>query len=75
MTVVKIVGCDFMVPKEQITTWLSLYGEFVSELEEDVFRDDQQTKGNNRTGNYSIVMKLEHKMPQLIPMNGRRVKI
>ena len=74
-TVVKIEGCDYQVPEEQIITWLSHYGEFVSKLEEDVFKDDQQTKGNNRTGNYSIVMKLEHKMPQLIPMNGRRVKI
>ena len=74
-TVVKIEGCDYQVPEEQIKTWLSHYGVFISELEEDLFRDDQETKGNNRTGNYSIVMKLEHKMPQLIPMNGRRVKI
>ena len=74
-TVIKIEGCDYLVPEEQIMTWLSHYGEAVSGLEEDVFKDDQQTGGNNRTGNYSIRMKLEHKMPQLIPMNGRRVKI
>jgi hypothetical protein len=74
-TVVKIEGCDYMVPEEQIMTWLSHYGEFASELEEDLFKDNEITEGNNRTGNYSIVMKLEHKIPQLIPMNGRRVKI
>ena len=74
-TVVKIEGCDYMVPEEQIMTWLAHYGEFCSELEEDLFKDDQETGGNNRTGNYSVVMRLEHKIPQLIPMNGRRVKI
>ena len=74
-TVVKIESCDYQVQEEQIMTWLSHYGEFVSELEEDQFKDNEVTGGNNRTGNYSVVMKLEHKIPQLIPMNGRRVKI
>ena len=74
-TVVKIEGCDYQVPEEQILTWLSHYGEFVSGLEEDQFKDNEVTGGNNRTGNYSVIMKLEHKIPQLIPMNGRRVKI
>ena len=40
-----------------------------------LFKDSNETQGNNRTGNYSIMMVLEHKIPQLIPMNGRRVKI
>ena len=74
-TIVKIEGCDYQVPEEQILTWLSHYGEIKSELEEDLFKDSNETQGNNRTGNYSIMMVLEHKIPQLIPMNGRRVKI
>jgi hypothetical protein len=74
-TVLKIEGCDYQVPEEQIITWLSHYGEIKSDLEEDHFRDDNKTGGNNRTGNYSIMMVLEHKIPQLLPMNGRRVKM
>ena len=74
-TVVKIEGCDYQVPEEQIITWLSHYGEIKTELEEDLFKDSNETGGNNRTGNYSIMMILEHKIPQLLPMNGRRVKI
>jgi hypothetical protein len=74
-TVVKLEGCDYQVPEEQILTWLSHYGEIKSELEEDLFKDTNLTGGNNRTGNYSIMMILEHKIPQLLPMNGRRVKI
>ena len=34
-----------------------------------------EIRGNNRTGNYLIMMVLEHKIPQLVPMNERRVKI
>ena len=74
-TLVKIEGCDYQVPEEHILTWLSHYGEAKSELEEDLFKDSNETGGNNRTGNYSIMMILEHKIPQLLPMNGRRVKI
>jgi hypothetical protein len=74
-TVVKIEGCDYQIPEEQIITWLSHYGEIKSGLEEDLFKDTNETGGNNRTGNYSVMMILEHKIPQLLPMNGRRVKI
>ena len=74
-TIVKIEGCDYQVPEDQIIMWLSHYGEVKSELEEDLFKDTNETGGNNRTGNYSIMMLLEHKIPQLLPMNGRRVKI
>ena len=46
-----------------------------SELEEDYFLDKKETEATNRTGNYSVLMKLESNIPQLIPMNGRRIKI
>ena len=74
-TLVKIEGCEYQVPEEIILSWLSHYGEIKSELEEDLFKDTKETGGNNRTGNYSLMMILEHKIPQLLPMNGRRVKI
>ena len=71
----KIEGCEWKVPEEQITAWLGHFGTMESELEEDFFVDNTETEATNRTGNYSVLMKLETNMPQLIPMNGRRVKI
>ena len=51
------------------------YGEVKSELKEDHFKDMNETGGNIRTRNCSIMMVLGHKIPQILPMNGRRVKI
>ena len=36
---------------------------------------DDETKATNRTGNYSVLMKLDSNIPQLLPMAGRRIKI
>ena len=73
--VVKIEGCEYRLAEDEILAWLSLYGEARSELKEDCFRDENQKTGNNRTGNYSIMMKLERTIPQLLPMHGRRIKM
>ena len=77
--VVKIEGCEYRVTEDEILNWLSHYGEVTSKLEEDVFRDEVATdgigEGTNRTGNYTVLMKLERPIPQLLPMCGRRVKI
>ena len=74
-TLVKIEGCEHRIPKDQILTLLSFYGSVESELEEDCFVDTIETGASNRTGNYSVMMNLEYKIPQLIPMAGRRIKI
>jgi hypothetical protein len=73
--VVKIEGCEYRIPEEEILAWLGLYGEVTSKLEEDCFRDTSVTTGNNRSGNYSVMMKLDQNIPQLLPMCGRRIKI
>jgi hypothetical protein len=73
--VVKIEGCDYRVPMETIIKWLNLYGEVKSELVEDVFEDGEDSEGENATGIYSVKVKLNRNIPQLIPMDGRRVKI
>ena len=75
--VVKIEGCDYRIPEDEILAWLNLYGEVTSKLEEDCFRDatNATTTGNNRTGNYSVTMKLHSNIPQLLPMCGRRIKM
>ena len=74
-TLVKIEGCEHRIPKEQILAWLTLYGTVESDLEEDYFVDTKETEATNRTGNYSVLMTLDYKIPQLIPMAGRRIKI
>ena len=73
--VVKIEGCEYRVPKEEILRWLAHYGQVTSELEEDCFREETPSMGTNRTGNYTVMMKLDRPIPQLLPMWGRRVKM
>ena len=75
LKLVRIEGCEYRVTKDEIMQWLSLFGEVTSTLEEDCFRDETDTIGANRTGNYSVLMKLESPIPQLLPMCGRRIKI
>ena len=73
--VVKVEGCDYRVSKEMIVTWLSLYGEVMSDVVEDVFEDSEDSEGENATGIYSVKMKLASDIPQLLPMDGRRIKV
>lgn len=73
--VVKIEGCEYCIIEDEILAWLSLYGEVKSKLKEDCFRDENKKNGNNRKGNYSIMMKLEKNIPQLLPMQGRWIKM
>jgi hypothetical protein len=58
-----------------ILKWLGKYGEVKSELVEDVFENGEDSEGENATGIYSVKVKLNHSNPQLLPMDGRRVKI
>ena len=71
----KIEGCEYRVTKDEILQWLSHYGEVTSDLEEDCFREEVVSEGNNRTGNYTVMMKLDKQIPQLLPMCGKRVKM
>ena len=74
-TMVKIEGCDYRIEEDLVVAWLSLYGKIESEMVEDEFVDQKETGGNNRTGNYSVLMTLDSDIPQLLPMDGRRIKI
>jgi hypothetical protein len=75
MRIVKVEGCDYRVSAEVILEWLGLYGEVLSDLVEDVFEDSEDSKGDNTTGIYSVKMKLNQNIPQLLPVDGRRIKI
>jgi hypothetical protein len=73
--IVKVEGCDYRVSGEVILEWLSLYGEVLSDLVEDVFEDSEDSEGDNTTGIYSVKMRLNQNIPQLLPVDGRRIKI
>ena len=75
---VKVEGCEYRLEEKQIINWLSHFGEVKSEITEDTHEgsddssDDLPPVGN---GIYSVLMKLERDMPQLIPMHGKRIRI
>jgi hypothetical protein len=72
---IRIEGCDFSVNIDQLTAWLSNFGEILSPIVEDCFQDDETNEGVNALGTYSVKMKLSKEIPQLLPMYGKRVKI
>lgn len=73
--VVKIESCEHRIQEEEILAWLGLYCEGTSNLEEDCFRDTTAMTGNNRSSNYSVMMKLDQNIPQLIPMCRPQIRI
>ena len=72
---VSLEGCDYRINKEDIETGLGHWGELVSDLRETTFDDPLDPDGTNRTGIYCVEMKLTKKIPQIIPLCGRRVKV
>ena len=76
---VLVEGCGYRVPKEVIIDFLSIYGTVVSEVVEQLFDDGSDpysgNDGTNRTGTYAVKVKLRRKIPQLLPMLGKRIKI
>jgi hypothetical protein len=77
--VIKIEGCDYRIPGKIILEFLSHYEEVLSEVMENLFDDggilDSEAHGTNRSGIYSVKIKLAKDIPQLVPILGRRVKI
>jgi hypothetical protein len=75
---VKVEGCKYRLEEKQIINWLSHFGEVKSEITEDTHEgsddlsDDLPPAGN---GILSVLMKLERDMPQLIPVQGKRIRI
>ena len=75
---IKIDGCDYRIPEETLVEFLSFFGTIVSEIMEDTFDDGIVTEnsgGNNRTGIYSVTIRLGRDIPQILPIMGRRIKI
>ena len=72
----KIDGCDYKIPEEILIQFLSSYGEIMSEILEDLFEDgicpESTSGGLNRTGIYSVKIKLKRDIPQILPIMGKK---
>ena len=77
--IIKIDGCDYKIPENVLIQFLSDFGEIQSEVLEDLFEDGicpaSASGGLNRTGIYSVKIKLSRDIPQILPILGKRIKI
>ena len=72
---IRITGCEYKVSAERLKSALSHWGEVVSEPKEEVFSDPLDLDGTNRTGIYLMRIKPTAEIPELIPLDGLRLKI
>ena len=81
-TWVTIENTDYQVDCKTIKSWLSQYGTLVGDLtlEKEDYEVSKEEEERYRgvvlgTGNLTIKMRLDHPIPQLLPMAGKRIKI
>jgi hypothetical protein len=77
---VKIEGTSLNIKEEEITKWLSVYGELLTEIEEEEIRfsDEDESEGSEvqlGTGKFSVKMRITTDIPQYLPMFGHKAKI
>jgi hypothetical protein len=69
---INIEECEYRILCDTLVEYFSFYGNITSKITEDLFIDgcDQSSEegGTNRTGNYSIQIRLHKPIPQLIPI-------
>jgi hypothetical protein len=70
---ITIEGCEYRVTNEALFSFLSTFGEVTSDILEVIFKEDS-SGGSNRTGFYSVTVKLCKDLPQLVSIMGKRVK-
>jgi hypothetical protein len=69
-----ILGFDYKISIEMIQSCLGTYGKVQLELLDDVFEDSEDSKETNALGVYAGIVKMNSDIPQLLPMDGRRVE-
>ena len=77
---VKIEGTSLNIKEEEIKKWLSIYGELLTEIEEEEIRfsDEDDSDGSEvqlGTGKFSVKMKITTDIPQYLPMFGHKAKM
>ena len=72
---VKIEWTDYAIEEHLILDWLTHYGEPVGELSEELHPNSDSDADPIGNGTYSIKMRLNKDIPQLIPMWGKRIRV
>ena len=72
---VKVTGCEYKVSEEKLKVVLSNWGTVKSEIKEELFLDPHDSEGTNRTGVYLPNMIINSVIPEIIPLEGLRVKL
>ena len=72
---VKIEWVDYGLDENQILEWMDLFGERAGELSEDIHPNSDSDEDIFCTGTYSIKMRLNRDIPQLLPMWGKRIRV
>ena len=72
---VTVDGCDYDLEEDEIMKWLRYYGETFGRLREDIHEDINTDRPPVGTGTYSIKMRLDAPIPQLLPMFGKKITI
>ena len=72
---VKIEWTEYSVEEKHILDWLAIYGEQASELSEDIHPNSDTDADPVENGTYSIKMRLNKEIPQLLLMKGKRIRV
>jgi len=76
---VKLENCAWAFKEEKVSEWLSLYGVMLSPLEEEEQKFDSDDSDDCEdpvgNGNLATRMRLEKKIPQFLPMLGRKIRV
>ncbi len=69
-----IYGCDYKLSLSQILGWIEIYGKVLGLLEEKAVSDESDGSSMG-TGTYIAIVKLEKKIPNMLPMFGQKVTV
>ena len=72
---VKVTGCEYKVSENKLRAGLSHWGTITSEIKEELFIDPHDSEGTNRTGVYMLKMIVDQEIPEILPIEGLRVKL
>ena len=72
---VKIEWTDYAIEENQIMEWLNLFGEPAGDLSEEIHPNSDSDADPIGKGTFTIKMRLNRDIPQLLPMWGKRVRI
>jgi hypothetical protein len=81
---VRIEGAEYRVDEEVTRKWLLKYGELINNFAEEKMayepdssdeEDEEAYKVPVHTGKYVVKMRIDRPIPQILPIDGRRIRI